>query len=136
MSRRSGRLLGWTLAVLVATFVSGFAVGRVVGGAGVMPPGDPESIAGVIDQLELDSTRRVVIDEILRRRGDQTDSIMRNVFAGLRDVVNSTTIDIRGVLSDAERAAFDSLIAIERGRVRLRQPMPSAPRSRTPTPRR
>ena len=93
-------------------------------------------MAGVIEQLELDSSRRAVIDEILRRRGEQTDSIMQNVFTGLRGVVDSTTLEIRGVLSDEQRIAFDSLIAVERRQVRLRRPMPSNPPRRNAPPQR
>jgi hypothetical protein len=141
MSQRPAvrRTLGWVLVILAATFVGGVATGRILirspGGPSV-PAGDPYRIADVIEQLELAPSQRSAVDEILQRRGGQTDSLVQGVMTGLRAIVDSTSSEIRAVLNDDQRSTFDSLLTIERSRIRMRRPRPSAPDNRAPENRR
>ncbi len=123
------RPLLWALAILFVVFVVGMTAGRTVGlrtrGPMPQPPAAPGMMADVIEQLELASDQRARVDEILRRRNEQTDSILDGATVGLRAIIDSASREIRAVLGEEQRVRFDSLLAAERSGFRIRQPMRS-----------
>jgi len=121
--------LGWALAILIIVFVVGMTTGRAVGirergpmTPAVAPPSDPGMMAGVIEQLELAPDQRAMVNQILERRGTQTNLIMEEAVGTLRALIDSTGLEIREVLNEQQRARFDSLLTAERSQFRMRQP--------------
>lgn len=85
----------------------------------------PEAIDRVIEQLELGPDQADAIDSVLARRREQSDATMQRALGELRIVVDSATREVRAILNERQLVAYDSLMAIERSRYRLRQPQPS-----------
>ena len=130
------RTLIWAFLLLVVVFVVGITVGRTVGlrtrGPVTVPPSAvfPGMMSSVIERLELAPRQQTQVNAILERRNAQTDSIVQGVMIGLQAVIDSTRREIRGVLDVMQQLRFDSLLAAERGQMRMRQPRPSSPGNR------
>ncbi len=126
---RSAHPLRWAIVVMVVTFAAGVAVGvRLPPIRQVAPPGptaiDPNMMANVLDRLDLTVAQRETVDVILERRSEQTGDALRRTLSQLQVVVDSASDEIRAVLTESQRTAFDSLMTAERGRIRLRRPAP------------
>ena len=126
---RSAHPLRWAIVVMVVTFAAGVAVGvRLPPMRQAAPPGptaiDPNMMANVLDRLELTGAQRETVDDILERRSEQTGDALRRTLSQLQVVVDSASDEIRAVLTESQRTAFDSLMTAERGRFRLRRPAP------------
>jgi Spy/CpxP family protein refolding chaperone len=126
-SPRRTRLLG--LVLLMAAFVVG-----AIGGAafertlGAREPSltepcstmsnplqkKPGSMA--IDHIALTPEQREQIDRILDRRRTETDSVWRAQKPRLRAIVDSTRFEIQALLTTAQRAEYDRLVAERRAR--------------------
>ena len=71
--------------------------------------GGPGGGFGPLDQLDLTPAQRAAVDSILAARRAQIDAFWRGDGQRLRQIIDSTGIDMRAVLDSSQRAAFDSL---------------------------
>lgn len=103
------RLLGW--AVLLVTFGSGLLVGWLASGPHGPgrrggPPGPPRE---AFDRLHLTAGQRTAIDSIFAARRAQIDAFWDGPGQRLRAIIDSTRLDVRGVLDSSQRAEFDAM---------------------------
>ena len=107
------------IGLLVAVGVAGFAAGAAtMSRADTKPPVDWRercSLSGMLkDRLSLSDQQRDSIRAIMRNHRDQMHVVMEKVKPQMDSVRTIVDSEIRGVLTPAQRVAFDSLKAHER----------------------
>lgn len=111
----AGRVRLVAAAALAFTFVAGLAVGwglgapRGPGGPGGPRHGPPPPTRETFDRLRLTASQRSSVDSIFRARRAQIDSFWQGPGLRLRQILDSTAVDVRGVLDSAQRATFDAM---------------------------
>lgn len=123
-----GRIRLQGFALLALAFIVGFAAGgaymrvsdrmhgwRPPGRFVLMQPGARGGLPPFFDELDLTPDQRKQIAAILERRRPATDSILRASLPRLRAVTDSTRLEIRSVLTPAQREKMDRIFARERG---------------------
>lgn len=115
-------------AVLVLVFAAGTALGLVL--ARNPQPAPPPEVAvepsapefesarptqppngWIIDRLELEAPRRVLVDSVLDHFGATMSRIQKDYRPRYRAVVDSTNQAIRELLTEEQRARYDSMNA-------------------------
>jgi hypothetical protein len=109
-----GRVRLVATAALVFTFAAGLAVGWGFGGPRRPGPheprrGPPPPTRETFDRLRLTGAQRTSVDSIFRARRAQIDSFWQGPGLRLRQILDSTAVDVRGVLDSAQRATFDAM---------------------------
>ena len=100
------RLLGSVLIVLA--FVAGIATGMAIDrrprpGVSVMVT-TTNAIPRELEQLDLTDTQRGQLREILTRGRDRVMTVVRDFEPRMRGAMDSTELEISGVLTEAQRA--------------------------------
>jgi Spy/CpxP family protein refolding chaperone len=125
------------MALLIVTFAAGMLAGTATNrlltarepdarAAADCPRGErgPHSI---IDELDLTPAQRVVVDSIMARRRQRTDSLWQQDGRRIKAVVDSARAEIRGVLTPQQATEYDRLRAEhEQERARKRAERDSA----------
>ena len=99
-------------AALVFTFAAGLVVGWGIcwpHGPGGPRHGPPPPTRETFDRLRLTPGQRSSVDSIFRARRAQIDSFWQGPGLRLRQILDSTALDVRGVLDSAQRATFDAM---------------------------
>lgn len=110
------RTNGYAVALFVAAFVAGAAVGVVTDRTLQRERmeqqwGDPRAMrTRLADDLNMDATQRAQLDTILDDRNRQSDSLMSPVRAQLDSLGNQTRQRIRQLLTPAQQATYDQML--------------------------
>jgi hypothetical protein len=101
-------------AALAFAFATGLALGWGLAGSRGHGPhgprrGPPPPTRETFDRLHLTPAQRTSVDSIFRARRAQIDSFWRGPGLRLREILDSTAVDVRGVLDSAQRVTFDAM---------------------------
>ena len=126
-SQRSA--MGLALLVLAVTFGVGTFFGTRLRTSADLPTRTMSPIlmemGAVIEQLQLNEDQTQRVNSVLRQRSEQTTLTMEDVGNRLSIIADSLDAEIRSILTNVQLVRYDSLIADQRSRIRMRRPQPS-----------
>ena len=96
---------------LIAVFYAGFVSGRVASPTTERPVPDLGiTRADLLDALEPSPSQRTQLESVMAQARLDADSLMRDLFARIRDVTNGTEAQMREILSLEQGEMLDTLI--------------------------
>ena len=121
---RDLKVKGGAAAVLVVLFAAGTAFGLAVGRNGGEARGTPGPIDGplslgpsepskewIVDRLDLTPVQRVAVDSVVEHFGHRMSSLQKEYRPRYRAIVDSASQALRALLTEEQRARYDSLQA-------------------------
>lgn len=134
---RRARLLGISVlsAVFVAGSLAGAASGRLLNAreatvsADATAPACQERRGRLVDRIDLSPGQRQQVDSIVERRRAQREEFWDNEGQRMRAIMDSTRNEIRAVMTSAQRAEYDRLVAEHRARNAARDSAQDAARA-------
>lgn len=85
-------------------------------------------VKGLARRLDLTEEQRDTVEAILEAQGREARRMFREMAPALRTLMDSTNVEIRALLTPAQQAEFDTLLAEDRNLLRRRYDPPDSVR--------